>query len=133
MREDIAEKLSHEITFNAKMLNKLSTLAALERYKSIGFINAISLYFTDLFRLQFLYYNIKKNMNEAGLSKLKKKEILHKAKNEIVLSRRIGMLQTMQKLFKYWHIAHLPFAIAMFVIMVIHVIVTVVFGYRWIL
>jgi len=38
----------------------------------------------------------------------------------------------MQSLFKYWHIAHLPFAIAMFVIMVIHVIVTITFGYRWI-
>ncbi|MBK7174902.1 MAG: hypothetical protein IPH84_17120 [Bacteroidales bacterium] len=27
----------------------------------------------------------------------------------------------MQNLFKYWHVAHLPFALVMLVIMVIHV------------
>ncbi|MEZ4892884.1 MAG: hypothetical protein R2778_07680 [Saprospiraceae bacterium] len=40
----------------------------------------------------------------------------------------------MQKLFKYWHVAHLPFALVMLVIiMVIHVGVTLALGYRWIL
>jgi hypothetical protein len=38
----------------------------------------------------------------------------------------------MQKLFKYWHVAHLPFALVMLVIMVVHVAVSIVFGYTWI-
>ena len=38
----------------------------------------------------------------------------------------------MQKLFRYWHIAHLPFALIMLIIMVIHVGVTLAFGYKWI-
>jgi hypothetical protein len=38
----------------------------------------------------------------------------------------------MQNLFKYWHVAHLPFALIMLVIMIIHVAVTVTFGFRWI-
>jgi hypothetical protein len=29
-------------------------------------------------------------------------------------------------------VAHLPFALVMLVIMIVHVIVTIVFGYRWI-
>ena len=53
-------------------------------------------------------------------------------KSEISLNNRIERLQTMQKLFKYWHVAHLPFALIMLVIMVIHVGVTLAFGYRWI-
>jgi hypothetical protein len=53
-------------------------------------------------------------------------------KNEMALSSRIGRLQTMQKLFRYWHVAHLPFAIVMIVIMLIHVAVTVAFGNKWI-
>lgn len=53
-------------------------------------------------------------------------------KHEISLNNRISRLQTMQKLFKYWHVAHLPFAIIMLIIMVIHVGVTLAFGYRWI-
>ncbi len=53
-------------------------------------------------------------------------------KSEISLNNRIERLHTMQKLFKYWHVAHLPFALIMLVIMVIHVGVTLAFGYRWI-
>ncbi len=59
-------------------------------------------------------------------------QILNMVKNEISLNRRIDRLVTMQSLFKYWHVAHLPFALIMLVIMIIHVIVTVVFGFRWI-
>ncbi|MBP6825822.1 MAG: hypothetical protein KA165_04585 [Saprospiraceae bacterium] len=53
-------------------------------------------------------------------------------KSEISLNNRIERLLTMQKLFKYWHVAHLPFAIIMLIIMVVHVAVTLAFGYRWI-
>lgn len=48
------------------------------------------------------------------------------------VSKRIERLQLMQKLFRYWHVVHLPFAIIMLVIMIIHVVVTLLFGYRWI-
>ena len=51
---------------------------------------------------------------------------------ELRLNKKIERLQTMQKLFRYWHVAHLPFAIIMLVIVVIHVAVTLLFGYKWI-
>ena len=52
--------------------------------------------------------------------------------NELKTNTRINRLQLMQKLFKYWHVAHLPFAFVMLIIVVIHVIVTLLFGYKWI-
>lgn len=58
--------------------------------------------------------------------------MIRTAKNEIMLTRRIGLLRTFHKLLGYWHIAHLPFALTMFVIMLVHVGVTIVFGYNWI-
>ncbi len=60
------------------------------------------------------------------------KKLQRLLKNEISLNRRIERLLTMQNLFKYWHVAHLPFALVMLVIMIIHVVVTILFGYRWI-
>jgi hypothetical protein len=59
-------------------------------------------------------------------------KVINFVKNDIRLNRRIERLDTMQNLFKYWHVAHLPFALVMLIIMVIHVAVTIVFGYRWI-
>lgn len=38
----------------------------------------------------------------------------------------------MKKLFRHWHVAHLPFALIMLLIMLVHVVVAVVLGYRWI-
>ena len=43
-------------------------------------------------------------------------------KDEIKLNRRIEGLDTMQNLFKYWHVVHLPFALIMLIIMLIHVV-----------
>lgn len=53
-------------------------------------------------------------------------------RRELTMDHRIARLQVMRKLFKYWHVAHLPFALIMLVIMIIHVAITLVFGYRWI-
>jgi hypothetical protein len=59
-------------------------------------------------------------------------KILSLVRNEISLNRKIDRLVTMQSLFKYWHVAHLPFALVMLVIMIVHIVVTVTFGFRWI-
>ena len=60
------------------------------------------------------------------------KNLLALVKQDLTLNRRIERLDAMQNLFKYWHVVHLPFAIVMLIIMVIHVGVTILFGYRWI-
>ncbi|MCW5520629.1 hypothetical protein J1N09_12315 [Aureitalea sp. L0-47] len=75
---------------------------------------------------------LKKALKHSNLTKTERGSILKLLKNERTLSRRIGRLQTMQKLFKYWHVAHLPFALVMLIIVIIHVAVTLAFGYKWI-
>lgn len=133
MREDLIEKMKLEMLFDIRQIKELDELASPERYKSLNILDTLLLYFKDFFQVRSFLSKLKKNMAKAGFSKIKKKEIINKAQAEIILSRRLGMLRTMQNLFRYWHVAHLPFAIAMFVIMIIHVIVTITFGYKWIL
>jgi hypothetical protein len=69
---------------------------------------------------------------EGGISRSSGKELLRAVKQRFQLERRNVILKQMQRLFRYWHIFHLPFAITMFVIMIIHVAVTILFGYKWI-
>jgi hypothetical protein len=75
---------------------------------------------------------VRKTLKQNNLSNANIRKITKLIKNEISLNNRIERLQTMQKLFKYWHVAHLPFAIIMLVIMVVHVGITLAFGYKWI-
>jgi hypothetical protein len=133
MRDDLIEKMQQEMLFDVRQIKELDELASPERYKSLNILDTLLLYFKDFFQVRSFLLKLKKNMTAAGFSKIRKKEIINKAQAEIILSRRLGMLRTMQNLFRYWHVAHLPFAIAMFVIMIIHVIVTITFGYKWIL
>ncbi|MFH0841982.1 MAG: hypothetical protein V1903_05095 [Bacteroidota bacterium] len=68
-------------------------------------------------------------------SKLPSKEcskIMSLVRNDIKHNRRIEELDTMQNLFRYWHVIHLPFAMVMLIIMAIHVGVAILFGYHWI-
>ena len=67
------------------------------------------------------------NINGKGYN-----EVIRLIKDEISLNRKIDRLISMQNLFKYWHVAHLPFALLMLIIMLIHVGVAITFGAHWI-
>jgi hypothetical protein len=71
-------------------------------------------------------------LTQTTLTGKDKRGVMKLVQNEMTMNARINRLQTMQMLFKYWHVAHLPFALIMLVIMVIHVAITIAFGYRWI-
>lgn len=75
---------------------------------------------------------IKGELEAKELSKKDRKVAYQLIKNEIVLTRKMHWLVSMQNLLRYWHVAHLPFALVMLVIMIIHVIIAVTFGYKWI-
>ncbi|MRR21485.1 hypothetical protein EG830_00700 [bacterium] len=79
--------------------------------------------------------SVKAVRNALKRNNLKRKDyrkIVSLVKADIRLSRRIERLDRMKNLFRFWHVAHLPFALIMLLIMVIHVGVTILFGYRWI-
>ncbi len=75
---------------------------------------------------------IKRILRMNNLSRRDIRTVTRLAKNEMAINQRISRLEKMQQLFRYWHVAHLPFAIIMLVIVVVHVIITLALGYKWI-
>lgn len=78
------------------------------------------------------FSSISKALKSKKIAKKERLEILAMIKEEISLTSRIERLNTMQRLFKNWHVAHLPFALIMLIVVVIHVGVAIAFGYTWI-
>jgi hypothetical protein len=81
------------------------------------------------------YKNVKQLRKELRIKKIPKEDqvyILKLVRDDVKLSGKIARLETMQRFFKYWHVAHLPFALIMLVIVIIHITITVAFGYKWI-
>lgn len=76
--------------------------------------------------------DVRDKLRARNISKNDYKQIIKLIKAEILLNRRIAWLSTMHKFLGYWHVIHLPFALIMLVIMIVHVCVALVFGYIWI-
>jgi len=130
MKGDIGETLRNSIQLDeiSQKVIADSVKVRPELYHSNFIVRTFRKYIDDKKSLK----NVKAVLEKNNLSKSQRFEVLNLVGNEISLNRRIERLQLMQNLFKYWHVAHLPFALVMLVIMVIHVAVTIVFGYRWI-
>jgi hypothetical protein len=99
-----------------------------ELYNKSSFIRYTRNYFNDLKSIS----TARSALRRTNLPKKERKMILGLLKDDLQLNEKIERLDTMQNLFKYWHVIHSPFALIMLVIMLIHVAVTIVFGYRWI-
>ena len=78
------------------------------------------------------FRSIKLGFRSSGIPKVDQNRILKLIKTEFQLRRKINHLHSMQMLFRSWHVVHLPFALIMLVIMIVHIIITLTFGYKWI-
>jgi hypothetical protein len=132
MKEELALKIRSVLSEDSATLAGFERISSSDRYKSFKLLTSIGFFIRDYFSTKQLMKLFRKRMKLLGLNKSEREELIEAAKSEIVIARRIALLRTFQKLFHMWHLFHLPFAISMFVIMVIHVIVTIVFGYKWI-
>jgi hypothetical protein len=94
--------------------------------------NVVSRYISNYFRDKKNIRKVKSLLKHNKLPGPESKMILGLIRDDIKINQKIERLDTMQSLFKYWHVVHSPFALIMLVIMAIHVAVTIVFGYRWI-
>ncbi len=130
MKGDVAGVLKSSYNLDAESYEVLidSINNRVELYHKNPITRYIRKYFDDRNSIQSVKMVLKRNKLQANEYNM----ILGLVINDIKLNRRIERLDTMQNLFKYWHVAHLPFALVMLIIMFIHVGVTILFGYRWI-
>lgn len=130
LRKDIKSLVSSAQSLDNETLQLISetSLRLPERYHGNLFVRLLNGYLNDRKTLR----QVKNVLRGIALSRPEKQKIMRLVQEDIRLSRRIERLDTMQNLFKYWHVAHLPFALIMLIIMIIHVGVTLVLGYKWI-
>jgi sulfur relay (sulfurtransferase) DsrC/TusE family protein len=130
MRTDIAGilKKSHNLDEESYILITSSIKKKVELYHPNSLVRFFRKYIDDRKTMHL----VKTVLRKKSMPKSERRQILALVDNDIKLNRKIERLSTMQNLFKYWHVVHSPFALVMLIIMVIHVGVTIAFGYRWI-
>jgi hypothetical protein len=58
-------------------------------------------------------------------------EFLRVARRKAALKRRIVFWEALHRVFHYWHVIHKPFAVVMYVFMIVHIVVASMTGYGW--
>jgi hypothetical protein len=129
-KQDIGEILKNDYTLDDESLNHIIdfTSTKVEKYHKNFLVRILIKIRNDRYAIK----NVKSVLKKNKFTNVQKREVMKLIGGEISINRKIERLNTMQNLFKYWHVAHLPFAFVMLIIMIIHVIVTITFGYRWI-
>ena len=130
--EKYSQQLKTEFQIPEYLFSRIEEISSIKRYKSAKLKTGFLFIIKDYIGMKSALHRLKHELILAEIPRVNRKLILKTAKSKLIISRRIGLLQTMQNIFKYWHVVHLPFAIVMFVIMFIHIAVTVAFGYKWI-
>jgi hypothetical protein len=67
----------------------------------------------------------------GGVPRTVLRELERVALQKAFVRRRIVLWDRLHELFHYWHVLHKPFALVMYLFMVVHVAVAVVTGYGW--
>jgi hypothetical protein len=133
----LSKKLTSQIRDDIKLSG--DELAGIEKALSSGIKEAGGIV-TSLWAI--LLDDIRRpfRIRRARKKYLAKLNLPHEVQNEMMdlvlgktlLERRILFLNRIQQLFHYWHVFHKPFAIIMYIIMIVHVAVAVWLGYVWI-
>jgi len=126
MQEKIKKDFKNNYNISEETYNKLISLLDSED-KTPGVLATI---FNFNLSGRKKLYEIK-SLLKGKISKNHYNELLKLAKKEILLNTKISHLNLMKKLFGYWHVIHLPFALIMLIIAIIHVAIAIAFGYTW--
>ncbi len=130
MKTDVAGIIKESYNLGEESYSQITE--SLKR-KSVAYhSNPVLRYFRNISEDRGSVRSVVKVLRKNKLPKTEYKKLLRLVEDDIALNRKIERLDMMQNLFKYWHVAHLPFAMVMLIVMFIHVGVTILFGYRWI-
>jgi len=78
-------------------------------------------------------HKVKSQMvKELEIPKQRASELVELLKRKVQMERRIHLWNGIHQLFHYWHIFHKPFAVIMYLIMIVHIAVSAWLGYSWI-
>jgi hypothetical protein len=135
--EDLDSTLMQELKDNFKV--DATTLALIQDASSgtprtaRGGWSGLWAWAMDDLALPFRLRAVKRSLRaRTALNSREIQRVMKIARDKVKLRRRAAFLSTAHSLLHHWHIIHRPFAAVMLIIMVVHVVVSILFGYRWI-
>jgi len=129
----LAKELTTDTGFDQNQIQRIENDLSLERKAKRGTLRMLLAIITDDLTRPFRVRKYRRRyLRSMNLPKEMKDKILTAILDRALLNRKIAFLNQVQTLFHYWHVFHKPFAIIMYIIMLVHVGIAVWLGYTWV-
>jgi hypothetical protein len=123
---ELTERLRREFGLDEERLRALDAIAAPAKGRSL--LGALlDLLVADL----VTGHRLRRFARETGVSSSAYRPLIRIIFLKARTHRRIVLWDAMHRLFHHWHVIHKPFAIVMYLFMVVHVVVASMTGYGW--
>ena len=143
-KEELVAAISHDFGLHTAEVDRL--FPTVQRGKPKGFLHALAL---------AIRYDVSKRTQRRRIEKILtavaprsdratprrksdemplylRDSVVGLVQSQLQLEQQIVLLKPFQRLFRYWHLLHLPLAGVMVLILLVHVAVAVLFGYTWV-
>jgi hypothetical protein len=133
LKSGLAKELATDTGFDQNQIQRIEKDLSLERKANKGTLRMLLAIITDDLTRPFRVRKYRRRyLRRMNLPKEMKDKILTAILDRALLNRKIAFLNQVQTLFHYWHVFHKPFAIIMYIIMLVHVGIAIWLGYTWI-
>jgi hypothetical protein len=121
LNKDLAD-LHQRFNLNDEQLSGLRKLAG-------SGSSLLSWIIADIIR-PWTSFRFRVELQAAGVIEIN--ALMREARRTALMTRRLRFLNTARRWLHHWHIVHKPFAWVMIIVMLLHVAVSIIFGYRWV-
>ena len=132
LNQSFGDKLRNDFKLREELIRKVEYFASLKVYKTPNLFSIIPLTIKDSLANNKMLNELKLDLRKEKIEVKTLRQIMTTCNSKLILSRKISLLNSVHEMFRYWHIIHLPFAIIMLIIMLVHVVIAITFGYKWI-
>ncbi|HEX5757642.1 MAG TPA: hypothetical protein VF121_00450 [Thermoanaerobaculia bacterium] len=133
LHRDLTRRLREELGLGEERLAELDRIALAGTTPTAGVGRLLlALPFQSIalrWRLRAFARRLRRELRDAPPRLLR--EVGRTARQKAVLERRLVLWSRLQQLFHYWHVVHKPFAVVMYLFMVVHVATALLTGYGW--
>lgn len=129
IRAQRAELLAELATDLGPRLGQVERLITAPQAQATGLLSAIGAAIRFDLTHGATLRKVKRVLAGSALAPKQATRVMRLVERQLQVEHQMAHLLPFQRLFRYWHILHLPLAIAMFVIVAIHVTVATLFGF----
>lgn len=133
VRQNLITEINSAFQFEPSQLNKYEKILSGVDSTTHSVITLLFIVIIQDLKTRLRSHSVRNQLiKDLELPKQNASVLLELLKRKVRLERRIHLWNGIHQIFHYWHIFHKPFAVIMYLIMIVHIAVSVWLGYRWI-